>query len=80
MKTKIKFSQNLLDIFNYIESKSQYVCYRELLHYCLDYESYNELYLHHNQIITLLNEHNSYYVKPKNYEDTLLGENIIDSD
>lgn len=55
---KIKFSQNLLDIFNFIESKNEIVSFSEVLHFALDYESYQDLYLNLNIIMPLLEEHN----------------------
>lgn len=55
---KIKVNDNLNSIFNYINSKNDFVTWEELIQWCIDYDCYKELYTNHFLIAHLILEHN----------------------
>lgn len=59
---KIKFNENLVSIINYIDTKEEFVSFRELLQWCIDMECYKELYIHFHILFPILEEHNKNYV------------------
>ena len=60
---KIKVNQNLLSLFNYINTSETYVTWSELIQWALDYECYKELFLHHLMIDHLMIDHNNQILK-----------------
>lgn len=60
---KIKVNDNLLNIFNFIQSNLKPIGYNELLQYVLDYDLYQEFYLNHAIIIKLFDEKNRSFIK-----------------
>lgn len=62
---KIKVTENLTSIFNYIREFEGIVTYQDLVQFCLDYKMYPELYLNHMIIDHLIQEHNQDYLSGK---------------
>lgn len=66
---KIKVNDNLTNIFNYISSNPEYIEFKDLVQYVIDYDLYKEFFLNQQIIFRLLDEHNL-KMKGGKYEKT----------
>ena len=53
---KIKVNDNLTNIFNFIESRTEPIKYQELVQFVIDYDLYQEFYLNNVIVNRLFDE------------------------
>lgn len=70
-KMKIEVNDNFNMIQNYILSAVEYVSFKDLLQYCIDYQLYEELYVNITVFKILLDEKNLSFKQSDNKKDLL---------
>lgn len=67
---KIKVNDNLTNIFNFIESRTEPIRYQELVQFVIDYDLYQEFYLNNVIVNRLFDEKMKDFERGTNEKET----------